>query len=156
MATQTPDTKYILLADDDDDDTMLFVEAIEQLKTKVNISVANDGQELLSILDGKTTPDAIFLDLNMPKKSGIECLKSIRSDKAFERVPVVIYSTSQNKKDIDACFNAGANNYIIKPYDFDDIISILKMLFDQPESKLEVKTPREKFVINPGRENRLR
>jgi CheY-like chemotaxis protein len=153
MSTDSLKARFVLLADDDDDDTMLFVEATEQLSSKVNVMLANDGQELLNMLHSSPKPDVIFLDLNMPKKSGLECLTAIRSDSNLDNTPVVIYSTSQSRKDIDVCFNGGASHYIIKPYDFEDIIFILKKLFEEMDNINNIKPSKDKFVINPGRDN---
>ena len=151
MSTDFLKARFILLADDDDDDTMLFVEATEQISSKVNVTLAKDGQELMNMLNASSKPDIIFLDLNMPKKSGLECLGAIRSDSNLDNTPVVIYSTSQGRKDIDACFHGGANHYIVKPYDFEDIISILKKLFEEIDNMKQLKPSRDRFVINPGR-----
>ena len=150
MRTDSLKVKFILMADDDDDDTMLFVEATEQVSPKATVTIATDGQKLLSMLDTSPKPDIIFLDLNMPKKSGFECLTAIRSNPDLDNIPVAIYSTSQSRKDIDACFIGGANHNIIKPYDFEDIISILKKLFVEMEDTKNIKPSKDRFVINPG------
>jgi CheY-like chemotaxis protein len=69
-------------------------------------------------------PELIFLDLNMPRKNGLECLKEIRSSEKFSKIPIAIYSTSASKNDIEETFRNGANVYIKKPSDF----NILKQL----------------------------
>lgn len=152
MSTESSKIKFILLADDDDDDTMLFLEAAEKLSSKIKVSIASDGQLLLSSLESSSKPDIIFLDLNMPKKSGLECLKSIRSNPKYDNIPVIIYSTSQNKKDIDTCYKEGANYYVVKPYDFDDIVFILKKLFEQLGDEKTIISTKDKFVINTRRD----
>ncbi len=68
----------ILLADDDEDDRMLFEDALNQVKSKVRLSTAEDGHMLLEMLKNRPLPDVIFLDLNMPGKNGFECLQEIR------------------------------------------------------------------------------
>ncbi|MEP7171012.1 MAG: response regulator [Bacteroidota bacterium] len=92
----------ILLADDDADDRDLFKEAIEETKLNVNLDFAEDGKCLIDLLcNEKRLPDLIFLDLNMPYKTGMECLAEIRNNSTFKDIPVVIYSTSSSIKDLE-------------------------------------------------------
>jgi CheY-like chemotaxis protein len=154
MSADSSKIRFILLADDDDDDTMLFVEATENLSPKIKVSLASDGQKLLNLLAASSNPDIIFLDLNMPKKGGLECLKSIRSDAQYDKIPVVMYSTSQSKKDIDASYDLGANYYVVKPFDFEDIKLVLKKLFEQLANAETVIPIKEIFVINTRSDKR--
>lgn len=110
----------IVLAEDDEDDRLFFKEAIDQVKIKTILTMVNDGVELMKYLyDPETvTPDVIFLDLNMPKKGGIECLEEIRADKNYHNLTIAIYSTSASDNDIEETFVKGANIYIRKPNDF--------------------------------------
>ncbi len=107
----------ILLADDDEDDRELFAEAISDPTIKLN--TATNGKELMQLLDSATAlPDCVFIDLNMPEKSGKECLAEIRQNAKFTQLPVIIYSTSSSRKDIDETFALGANLYLVKPGSF--------------------------------------
>jgi CheY-like chemotaxis protein len=110
----------ILLADDDKDDRKFFKDAIESAKIQPLLSIVNDGAELMDYLRDKNNilPDLIFLDLNMPKKDGLECLKEIRADAKLKHISVAIYSTSGSEKDMEDTFVLGANIYIKKPNDF--------------------------------------
>src|SRR6185503_20760706 len=92
----------ILLADDDEDDRLFFKDAIEAVKLRTTLEMVNDGQQLMDRLERTDlqTPHVIFLDLNMPKKSGLECLVEIRGDERLKDIPVAIYSTSSSEKDI--------------------------------------------------------
>ena len=76
------DYTYIILADDDEDDRMLFTDAFDELKISTKVQTFKDGAELMSYLnsDEAVLPEILFLDLNMPKKNGIECLKEIKSN----------------------------------------------------------------------------
>lgn len=116
-----------MLADDDEDDRLFFEEAFEEVKIKYRISTFNDGEQLMEHLyDAENPlPDIIFLDLNMPRKSGIECLKEIRADERLKRISVAIYSTSSSEQDIEDTFVSGANVYIKKPNDFNMLKKIL-------------------------------
>ena len=110
----------IALADDDDDDRMLFSEAIEEISIKTKLSLFNHGQELMDYLSapGVVLPDLIFLDLNMPIKNGMECLKEIRQNPNLKDLCIAIYSTSSSEKDIEETFLNGANIYLNKPNNF--------------------------------------
>lgn len=110
----------VLLADDDEDDRIFFKDAIDELKIKTKVETVNDGQQLMEYLvrPGITLPHVLFLDLNMPRKNGLECLREIRSNKYFNNLSIVIYSTSSSDHDIQESFIHGANVYIKKPSDF--------------------------------------
>lgn len=117
----------ILLADDDHDDTFLFQEALAQIPVETSLSIAENGVELLRILSGTDgKPDIIFLDMNMPVKNGLECLKEIRGTTGYEQIPIVILSTSVAQNLWESAYRNGANLYIQKPTSFDGLIEILK------------------------------
>ncbi|MGF1637258.1 MAG: response regulator [Cyclobacteriaceae bacterium] len=117
----------VLLADDDEDDRLIFKEAIEQLEVNTMVEMVSDGTELIDKLrqSNGDLPHVIFLDLNMPCKSGIECLTEIRSDEQLNSLSIAIYSTSSSEADIEESFVKGANIYIKKPSDFNALKSIL-------------------------------
>lgn len=110
----------ILLADDDEDDRLFFKEALEDIKIKTVVTTVNDGIELMEYLinPDNVLPDVVFLDLNMPRKNGIQCLEEIRNDDALKDLTIAIYSTSGAERDIEETFIKGANVYIKKPNDF--------------------------------------
>jgi len=122
-----PTPLHIMLADDDEDDRLFFKEAFEEVKIKYEISTFNDGEQLMAYLNipDNPLPDIIFLDLNMPRKSGMECLKEIRESDRLKRISVAIYSTSSSEQDIEDTFVAGANVYIRKPNDFNMLKKVL-------------------------------
>jgi CheY-like chemotaxis protein len=126
MNSLANDPLHVLLADDDTDDLLLFNEAIEQSELPLTFSHAEDGNELLKRLDADKAPDILFLDVNMPYKNGIECLYEIRANGKFKNLPIVIYSTTNYKVNIDACFNGGADLYVVKPNTFDDILKLVR------------------------------
>src|SRR3954470_20640516 len=103
------DIYYIILADDDADDRELFREALNETH-KTMFKTAKDGLSLMQLLkDGKELPDAIFLDLNMPRMNGHECLKEIKKDKHLRKIPVLIYSTSKSPEYIQETYENGAS-----------------------------------------------
>ncbi|MEP5255444.1 MAG: response regulator [Winogradskyella arenosi] len=116
----------IALADDDEDDRFFFTEAFEELKIKNRVSTYKDGIELMAHLEATDLlPDLLFLDLNMPKKSGIECLKDIKANAKFSDIVIAIYSTSSSEEDVEKTFVLGANIYIKKPNDFEKLKKVL-------------------------------
>ncbi|QTE21439.1 response regulator [Polaribacter cellanae] len=121
------DRIYIVLADDDEDDRLFFEEAFEELKMNTKVKTYNDGVELMNYLNSETDslPNILFLDLNMPKKSGIECLVEIKKNELFKDIAIAIYSTSASEEDIENTFVMGANIYIKKPDDFKKLKKIL-------------------------------
>ena len=118
---------YILLADDDEDDRLFFKDAIEEVKVKTVVTLLNDGLQLMEYLNtpGVKLPHVVFLDLNMPIKGGMQCLKEIRSDSKLKDLSIAIYSTSASEEDIEETFVKGANIYIKKPNDFGELKRIL-------------------------------
>ena len=117
----------IVLADDDEDDRLFFSEAFEELKINTKVSTVNDGVYLMEYLNSEESalPHVLFLDLNMPRKSGMECLKEIRSNDKFKDIAIAIYSTSSSDEDIENTYVYGANIYIKKPSDFKSLKKIL-------------------------------
>lgn len=121
-----PSPLHIMLADDDEDDRLFFIEAFSEVKTKYTITTFVDGSQLMDYLTSDNPlPDIIFLDLNMPKKSGMDCLKEIKGNKELKNITVAIYSTSSSEEDIENTFVTGANVYIKKPNDFTQLKKIL-------------------------------
>ncbi len=112
-----PLTTYILLADDDKDDREDFMEAFKSIRMNTEVQMFRDGIELMEYLNEVSLPlpQLLFLDLNMPKKSGLECLTEIKKIERLKNLTVVIYSTSSSEKDIEDTFLKGANIYIKKP-----------------------------------------
>lgn len=110
----------IILTDDDEDDRLFFKDAIEEISVKTALRLFNHGQELMDFLAVPTNdlPDLLFLDLNMPIKNGMECLKEIKADKRLQHIIVAIYSTSSSEQDVENTFINGANIYINKPSSF--------------------------------------
>ena len=136
----------ILLAEDDSDDRDLFLEAISIVDPGVSVATVGDGEGLMTyLINAGRFPDCIFLDLNMPKKSGKECLAEIRKDHRTRNIPVVIYTTSLNARDVDETFQYGASCFIRKPNTFGELIQLLKRVFTASFPSSAVK---QDFVLN--------
>jgi CheY-like chemotaxis protein len=121
------DSIIITLADDDEDDRLFFTDAFDELKINTIVNTVNNGKELLNYLNHPETilPNIIFLDLNMPILNGIGCLELIKKNDAFKDIAIAIYSTSSSEKDIENTFVLGANIYIKKPNNFNDLKKVL-------------------------------
>ena len=144
------DPLHILLADDDDDDRLFFKDAIEEVKVKTVVTMVNDGVELMDYLlkAENHLPDLLFLDLNMPRKSGMECLKEIRSTIKLKDLCIAVYSTSALEKDIEQTFIKGANIYIKKPNDFEVLKNILTKVITINWQYHTSGLNRENFLLN--------
>lgn len=141
---------HLLLADDDIDDCDFFQEAIDEIG-RITLSVLNDGVELMNFLlnDPINHPNLIFLDLNMPRKSGMECMQEIKAIKSLKDIPIIIYSTSLDRAVVDCLYSMGAHHYIQKPGEFANIKKVVEKaiaLFSIPD--LEPRS-RENFIIQP-------
>lgn len=117
------DFTLITLADDDEDDRLLFTDAFDELKINTVVSTFNNGQLLMDFLNNPESvlPHIIFLDLNMPIKNGIDCLKEIKQNERLKNIAIAIYSTSSSDDDVENTFVLGANVYIKKPADFNTL-----------------------------------
>lgn len=107
----------ILLAEDDDDDKLFFSEALSQIPVCTKLTTVNDGVEAINHINNpaNTLPHIIFLDLNMPKMKGIDCLEQIRKNNLLKDTPCVIITTSSSPNDISNSYKHGANLYFAKP-----------------------------------------
>ena len=126
----------VLLVDDDPGDVLLVREAFEDHKVGNMLSVVSDGVEALQYVRregnyaGVTRPDLILLDLNLPRKSGIEVLEQIKSDPALATIVVVVLTTSEAEEDIVRAYKLHANAYITKPVDFEQFTKIVHQIDD--------------------------
>ncbi|MDN3687309.1 response regulator [Cyclobacterium jeungdonense] len=138
-----------LLADDDENDRLIFKEAFAELKIKTVVGTVNDGIQLMERLHDSTIPlpDLLFLDLNMPRKNGLECLKEIRGNEKLKEISIAIYSTSDNKKDLEETFLNGANIYVIKPNSFNRLKMALEKALMTTYHYQDKEMNRENFLL---------
>ncbi len=119
--------RYILIVEDDEDDRDLLCSAINEIDTSIRCILARNGQEALLGLRLKEfpRPNLIFLDLNMPRINGFQCLKELKKDRALQDIPVVIYSTSDVNEYRVECEQLGAVHFITKPTQFMDLCRVI-------------------------------
>jgi CheY-like chemotaxis protein len=143
----SPSTLNVLFVDDDTDESYLFNEALEQSGFPINLTRAHDGNELLRVLQAGPLPDLILMDINMPYKDGIEALEEIRSINKFSNVYVVIYSLTGDKSSIQKAYEKGADLYLIKPDDFEGMLSAVKKIYSI-DWQTFTRPSQENFVLN--------
>ena len=128
--TQVTVKMILLCVDDDPEDIELFVDAIKVINGSYTCMIAVNGSEALKKL-AITVPDYIFLDINMPVMDGKETLERIRRDQRLQAVPVLILSTSNDSKEAELCRRLGANEWLVKPNSFWELVRRLKTVFDR-------------------------
>lgn len=128
-----------LLVDDDPDDSMLFREVVTGLNKEIHLTSATNGKEALDILrhEDIDLPQVIFLDLNMPKMDGKECLKEIKQDSKLQHIPVIMYTTSSQSRDIEETMMLGAVCFITKPSSIKELKNIVDQIAGSLPHNLE-------------------
>jgi CheY-like chemotaxis protein len=126
----------VLLVEDDAGDVLMTREAFEHFQIRARLHVVSDGEQALHFLR-KTggyadapTPGLILLDLNLPRRNGLEVLAELKSDRRLLSIPVVVLTTSQAQEDIVRSYSLHANAYISKPVDFDRFIAVIGQIDD--------------------------
>lgn len=137
------------MAEDDEDDQFFFIRALKKITIPTKLTIVGDGESLLEHLrtNQKIKPDLLFLDVNMPRKNGLECLNEIKMLEVIKDIPVIIYSTSLDDSAVDEFFNAGAHCYLKK-----DVFQVLlqhlqSILKNLTEDNLK-KNKRDQFVLS--------
>jgi CheY-like chemotaxis protein len=126
----------VLLVEDDPGDVLLVKEAFEDHKVGNTLSVVSDGVAAMQYVRGEgnyadvARPDLILLDLNLPRKSGIEVLGEIKKDPGLSTIPIVVLTTSEAEEDIVGAYKLHANAYITKPVDFEQFSQIVHQIDD--------------------------
>jgi two-component system, chemotaxis family, response regulator Rcp1 len=126
----------ILLIEDNSADIRLTQEALKDGKILNRLTVAEDGEKALALLRGEGgrgngyRPDIILLDLNLPRKGGLEVLREIKSDESLRRIPVAILTMSKAEQDVVRSYELHANCYITKPVDLGQFMDVVKAIGD--------------------------
>lgn len=121
----------ILIIDDNDDDVEAALRAFKRTNLKNTVVRAATGAEGIAMLrERKVRPGLILLDLNMPGIDGRRVLAILKGDNELRRIPVVVLTTSADDRDIEECYQLGANTYIQKPVDLDGLFAAVQRLKD--------------------------
>lgn len=149
MTAKKGDPIRIFLAEDDEDDREFFEDALKHLNIETELTISRDGQELMSSLDDKVppVPYAIFLDLNMPRKNGFECLEEIKQNDKLKEIPIIIFSTSDDEGAIHKTYTLGANFYIRKPRSFELLIKAIHTVLTVDLTNGGTRTSKDKFFL---------
>lgn len=127
-------TQSILLVEDNPDDIALMLHALNDNRIANPVVVAEDGEQALQTLFGtheqaeSDAPALILLDLNLPKRNGLEVLRELRNHPDTRLVPVVILTSSLEPSDRLNAYQAGANSYLRKPVDFDEFVHVAQQV----------------------------
>lgn len=140
----------LLLADDDETDRELFEEALKAVPHEAVLHKTTNGEQLMDYLlqDGLPVPDALFLDLNMPRKNGMECLSDIKSSEHLSSIPVFVVSTSMDPEVVRSVYDQGACGYVRKPGSFRVLISTIGRACDLVAAGACGRPAFEHFVLN--------
>lgn len=119
--------KHFILVDDDADDRELFEEAVAQACPGTTLTMFKDAESAWEyFLSGEAVlPSVLFLDINLPRMSGWELLRLLREDPALDKILITMYSTSSHDRDKDIADNLGADGFVTKPSDFQQLVDIL-------------------------------
>ncbi len=141
----------LLLADDDFDDAFFFKEALLSMGHEVKLHTVEDGEQLMNYLNNnrQQLPNILFLDLNMPRKNGFECLKEIKDDENLKELPVIIYSTSGQKEVIEILYESGAQFYIQKPDNFKKLKEVIRKALNMAQAIKFSQPRKDQFVLTP-------
>jgi CheY-like chemotaxis protein len=137
MPTKITNPVSILVADDDAQDTLLVKMAVDRASLCLRLDTVKDGEEAIDYLMGRSRyadrhaypfPSMLLLDLKMPRVSGFDVLDFVRAQPGLKQLPIVIFSSSDDPKDIRRAYDAGANSYLCKPHSNEDLSALLRAL----------------------------
>jgi CheY-like chemotaxis protein len=141
-------TQNILLADDDIDDCIFFKEALVELLLSTHLTTVNDGEQLMQLLNKiEELPDILFLDINMPRKNGFECLLEIKLNKKLKQLPIIMFSTSFEQEVVNLLYKNGAQYFIRKPAVFSQFKKIIQQSLALIAQGNISQPSRENFVL---------
>jgi CheY-like chemotaxis protein len=121
----------VLLVEDNQADVRLTREALREAGEDVRLSAVADGERALAYLrriDGyaeEPRPDLVLLDLNLPRKNGLEVLEELRDDAELAAIPVIVLTSSAARSDVEACYARGANAFVVKPLELDAFMDLI-------------------------------
>ena len=142
-------TISVLLADDDRDDCFFFKNALGKIIIPTVFNVVEDGERLMKYLSANTNdlPDVLFLDFNMPRKNGAECLREIKKNPKLAGMPIIMYSTSLHEAIADDLYEEGAH-YFARKSGLTELTNVLSRVLTMIQENEFERPPRNKFVLS--------
>lgn len=142
-------SKNIYLADDDEDDRLFFNQALKEVCNGSELTALEDGEQLMTVLSSEksSSPDILFLDINMPGKNGYDCLKEMKLYAHLQRIPVVVFTTSGAAQSVKAAYDYGASHFITKPSDFGQLKRTLHKVLNIDWKARQQNATWDDFVI---------
>jgi CheY-like chemotaxis protein len=137
MQLEMSERAVILLAEDEEDYVLLIEKAFREAKIENPFYVVSTGMELMAYLKGEgkyanrdeyPLPDLLMLDIKLPGFTGLECLGWLRSQPGLAGLRVLILTSSDHMRDVNDAYRLGANSFLLKPYDFSDLVHLAKMI----------------------------
>ena len=143
-------TRLILLADDDKDDSILFQDVLDELPLSTHLTTVFNGEQLMQLLNEteEPLPDVLFLDLNMPRKNGFDCLSEIKHSEKLKLLSVVIFSASYEPEVVSMLYKNGAQYYIRKPNSYTQLKKVIHHALNLTEKTSIVYPLQEKFALS--------
>lgn len=140
----------ILLADDDEDDCLMFKDVLDELPLATHLTTVHNGEELMSLLTGHTQPlpEVLFLDLNMPRLSGFECLLEIKNNPKLNHLPVIILSTFIDTHLKELLYTHGAHYCVRKPADFTQLKKVVLLALTLTAQANGLQPAKSDFVLH--------
>ncbi len=139
---------HVLMAEGDKDDFDILADAIEKVPVKVILTRAENGDVLMKLIHDKI-PDLLFLDIILPYRDGRDCIREIRSDKKFDNLPIIVYTSIKDLDTIEFCYRWGTNLFVHKPQTYSEIADIVRKIFSVNWKKMQYYPSRNEFVLNP-------
>jgi len=136
----------VVIAEDDDDDFFIFSVAISETAFTVILRRAEDGELLMKLLQ-EEIPDILFLDMLMPCKDGKQCLLEIRSDRRYDNLPIVVYTSLDDLETVEYAYRQGSNLFSIKPNSIEDLKEALQRILSIDWKKTMYFPPKSEFFI---------
>jgi CheY-like chemotaxis protein len=146
MNVQNEDRMQLMLAEDDDDDYYLFSITLSEIPVKALLTRVANGEELMKLL-AQSIPDILFLDVLMPCKDGQQCLREIRANTRYDRLPVVVYSSMEDVRTIEFCYRNRANQFVVKQVSLTKLKDILEVILKTDWKKDLPFSPSDQFVV---------
>jgi len=137
---------YIHLVEDNQADILLAKELLEEIDKKIKVSVSEDGEQAIDyfeslVFEGKNElPDLVLMDVNIPKRTGLEVLEYVKATPKLRQVPVVMLSSSNSESDIKTAYRKNCNAYFVKPSDSTEILELLKVVTDFFKLSINIKS----------------